>query len=67
MITGVVNPALEAIIPLLVQDATGGTRQIEVVIDTGFNGSLTLPTALVASLGLPWLCRQQGLLADGSV
>ena len=52
---------------LLVQDTAGGTRQIEVVIDTGFNGSLTLPFVLIAALGLPWLCRQQGLLADGSV
>lgn len=67
MITGVVNPALEAILPLLVQDAGGRTQPVEVVIDTGFNGFLTLPPALIASLRLSWLCRQQGLLADGSV
>ena len=24
-------------------------------------------TALIAALGLPWLCRQQGQLADGSL
>ncbi len=40
---------------------------MEAIIDTGFNGFLTLPPALVAALGLPWLCRQQGQLADGSV
>jgi clan AA aspartic protease len=39
---------------------------VEAVIDTGFNGFLTLPPALIATLGLPWLCRQQGQLADGS-
>src|ERR1700752_316774 len=33
----------------------------------GFNGFLTLPPALIAALGLPWLCRQQGQLADGSL
>jgi len=67
MIAGVVNPALEATISLLVQDAAGGSRQIEGVIDTGFSGALTLPSAPIAALGLPWLGRQQGLLADGSV
>lgn len=67
MITGIVNAALEATLPLRVQDASGRTQQIDAVIDTGFNGFLTLPPTRIASLGLPWLCRQQGLLADGSV
>ncbi len=67
MITGAVNTALEAIIPLLLQDVNGLTHQIEAVIDTGFSGFLTLPPARIAALGLPWLCRQQGVLADGSV
>jgi clan AA aspartic protease len=35
--------------------------------DTGFTGFLTLPAVLIAALGLPWLCRQPGILADGSV
>jgi clan AA aspartic protease len=39
---------------------------VEAVIDTGFNGFLTLPPTLIAALGLPWLCRQQGQLADGT-
>jgi clan AA aspartic protease len=51
----------------MVQDANGQSHDVEVVIDTGFNGFLTLPPALIAALGLPWLCRQQGQLADGSV
>jgi predicted aspartyl protease len=28
---------------------------------------LTLPQSLIDSLRLPWLCRQQGMLADGSL
>jgi predicted aspartyl protease len=28
---------------------------------------LTLPPSLVESLGLPWLCRQEGVLADGQL
>lgn len=67
MITGVVNSSLEAILPLLLQDMSGQTHQMDVVIDTGFNGFLTLPTGTIASLGLTWLYRHQGLLADGSV
>jgi predicted aspartyl protease len=36
------------------------------VIDTGFSGDLTLPTAVIMSLGLVWLGREPGILADGS-
>lgn len=67
MITGIVNSVLEATLALLVHDASGRTQRIEAVIDTGFNGFLTLPSTRIASLGLSWLCRQEGLLADGSV
>ena len=67
MIHGAVNADLEAIVPLLIQDAAGQVHQIEAVIDTGFSGFVTLPPALVAAWGLPWLCQDQGVLADGSV
>jgi clan AA aspartic protease len=66
MMTGAVNADLEPLLRLTVRDAGGQPQDVEVVIDTGFNGFLTLPPALIAALGLPWLCRQQGLLADGS-
>ena len=67
MMTGIVNADLEPLLRLTVQDAGGQPHDVETLIDTGFNGFLTLPPALVAALGLPWLCRQQGQLADGSV
>ena len=66
MMTGTVNTALEGTIRLNAQDARGEVHNIEVVIDTGFNGFLTLPPALIFTLALPWLFRQQGQLADGS-
>jgi len=44
----------------------GQTEEIEAVIDTGFNGSLTLPANLIASLGLLWRRRGRSLLADVS-
>lgn len=67
MMIGTVNADLEALMRLTVRDAGGQPRDVEAVIDSGFNGFLTLPPALIAALGLAWLCRQQGQLADGSV
>jgi clan AA aspartic protease len=41
--------------------------QIEFVIDTGFEGTLTLPPPAVAAMGLPFYQRIRANLADGSV
>jgi clan AA aspartic protease len=67
MITGTVNANREAIIPLIVRSSHGHEQEIEGIIDTGFTGSLTLPSTLISSLGLPWHGREQGVLGDGSV
>lgn len=32
--------------------------EVECVIDTGFEGALTLPPAMIATLGLPYLTQQ---------
>lgn len=40
--------------------------QIECVIDTGFEGALTLPPAAVAALGLPYLTELTANLADNT-
>jgi len=65
--TGTVNTDLEPLLKLTVRDAGGRPHDFEAVIDSGFNGFLTLPPVLIAALGLAWLCRQQGQLADGSI
>ena len=67
MITGVVNADHEATIQLVVHGAHGQQETIEVVIDTGFTGSLTLPPSLITALGLQWRGRQRAMLGDGSV
>ena len=67
MIIGMVNANREATIRLEVIGPPGHPQDIEAVIDTGFTGFLTLPPALVTALGLSWLCRQPGILADGRV
>lgn len=65
MITGTVSADREAVIPLAVRGASGQDVQILAVIDTGFNGFLTLPLHLVAVLGLTRLSRGRAQLADG--
>jgi clan AA aspartic protease len=65
MITGSIA-LLEPTISVAVQEPTGASRSIDAVIDTGFNGYLTLPAATITSLQLEWLCREEGTLADGS-
>jgi len=67
MIIGVVNANREAIIRLMVRGANGEEHEIDALIDTGFTGFLTLPSTLIASLGLTWLGREQGLLGDGTI
>jgi clan AA aspartic protease len=47
--------------------SNGQEQEIEAIIDTGFTGFLTLPFSLIVALGLSWLCRQPGILADGRV
>ena len=66
MIQGLVNAAYEAVIPLTVQGPSGQSREIEAVVDTGYNGFLTLPPALVTELGLAFRDRGRAILADGS-
>lgn len=44
----------------------GQEQEIEAVIDTGFNGFLTLPPSQITALVLPRLGRGRAILADGS-
>jgi clan AA aspartic protease len=67
MITGRVNDDLEAIVRLSVYDGAGSVHGIDGLVDTGFNGFLTLPAASISALALPFVCRRQGELADGSL
>ena len=66
MITGTVNADYEAVIRLFVQGPAGPAHEVDAIIDTGFNGFLTLPPALVTALGLMRRSRGRALLANGS-
>jgi clan AA aspartic protease len=66
MITGQVNSNLEAVILLVVQGAGGAEIALEVVIDTGYSAFLTLPIAVITTLGLKLAAFGRLTLADGS-
>jgi clan AA aspartic protease len=65
MITGRVRNR-EAVIELEIR-GLDGLQQVEAVIDTGYNGELTVPEDLVNALQLPFAGYRRGMLADGSI
>ncbi|MGB5594768.1 MAG: clan AA aspartic protease [Crocosphaera sp.] len=67
MIIGYVNANREAIIKLAVLGENRQNQGIKAVIDTGYTGFLTLPSAIIAQLGLTWYMEQEGILGDGSL
>ncbi|MBI3270580.1 MAG: clan AA aspartic protease [Planctomycetes bacterium] len=66
MITGVVTPDRAATVQLTVRSTSGQETTLAAVVDTGFDGSLSLTSAVILSLGLRWRGRGRALLADGS-
>ncbi len=66
MIEGVVNSAYEPVVRLAVQGPSGQGREVDAVVDTGFNAFLSLPSSLVTELELPFVTRTSAFLADGT-
>ena len=66
MITGTVTADHEAIVRLMMHGPAGQEHIVEAVIDTGFDGWLSLPPVLITLLGLTWRRRGRSQLADGS-
>ena len=64
MILGTITGNREAVIRFPVRGPGG--QEVEAVIDTGFNGYLTLPDSLVVRLGLPCHSSTTAMLGDGS-
>lgn len=58
------NDAYEAVVTISLKGPRGQAQDIEAVIDTGFNGFLTLPAELVSELGLPYAYMGQAVLAN---
>ena len=67
MITGTVNAYRDAVIRLTVLGINGQSEELDAVVDTGFNGSLTLPQETIDALGLTWRSRGSSILANGAI
>jgi clan AA aspartic protease len=67
MITGRVTALREATIGLTVTGSNQRQQVLEAVLDTGFNGFLTLPNHVVRALGLPFVGNRRVTLGDGSI
>ena len=66
MITGHVSVYREPVISVTVGGPSGASNRIDAVVDTGFDGFLTLPAQVIQGLGLAWRRRGRAMLADGS-
>lgn len=66
MIRTTVNRFLEATLDLTIRGPHGQQERLECKIDTGFDGALTLHSAVVAALGLRRVNSGRAILADGS-
>ena len=66
MIAGIVNADFEPIIPLSVRGSDETVYPQDAIVDTGFNGWLSLPPDLIAQLNLRWKRRGRAMLGDGS-
>jgi clan AA aspartic protease len=66
MITGIVNADFEPIISLSICGSDGKVYTQKAIVDTGFNGWLSLPSDLIAELNLEWKRRGRAILGDGT-
>ena len=67
MILGKVNARSEAVVRLRVRGPKGIESALDIVVDSGFSSSLTLPAATVTALGLVKHSSGNAILADGTV
>jgi clan AA aspartic protease len=65
MIHGIVSQNLEAVIQLQLRGPLGAL-DVQAVIDTGFNGSISIPESIAHQLGLSRLALMNAYLADGT-
>jgi predicted aspartyl protease len=66
VITGTVNGHHELVIPVPVRNTAGQFLEVQAILDSGFTGSLTLPSAWISQLQLPWRSRTSAILANGN-
>lgn len=66
MMIGSISEGREAVLRLQTQGPEDQSVEVEGVIDTGYNGTLSLPPEIIAALALPSRVARQVTLGDGS-
>ena len=56
----------EGIVRLSVFSQRGQREEVEAIVDTGYDGFLTLPPTMIRELELRWITYGDATLADGS-
>ncbi len=54
MMTGSITTEREAVLRLSIRSSDGAEVTVETIVDTGYNGALTLPQDIINTLALPW-------------
>ena len=67
MIRGTVSAAQQAVVTIEIIDGDGLPRSLEVILDTGFTGYLTLPSEAIEQLTLPFVGQRTFELANGEL
>jgi clan AA aspartic protease len=67
MMTGRVTARREATLRLTVLGPDQRQHVADTVLDTGFNGFLTLPSHMIQTLRLPFVGHRRATLGDGSI
>ena len=67
MIRGRINQRLEPVINVPILDNHDIAHSFEFILDTGFNGHLTLPSDVIDRLGLKYSGQRAVTMADGFV
>ena len=67
MIRGRVSGNQQALVAVDIMDGDGRPQSVDVVLDTGFTGYLTLPSESISQLGLPSAGQRTFELANGEL
>jgi hypothetical protein len=66
-VDGRVSAGGEVLVPVTVHSGNETAREIEALVDTGFNGGLALPARHIEELELSLVGRERMLLASGDL
>ena len=67
MISGTVRADQQAVVTIEIIDGDGAPRALEVILDTGFTGYLTLPSESIEQPDLPFVGQRTFELANGEL